>query len=848
MERNAAAGIAGKGTVVAAVAAGYYLLARTGLALALPGTSSSAVWPASGLAVGAVLLHGPAAAAGVLLGSWLANALNLAASGAGAWKALLVAGVVGAGSALQALAAAALFRRFLSPESRFLNKARDVALFAALTPLACVIAASAGNAALATASLIARPALALSWLTWWVGDALGVMIVTPMMLAWSPAARRAEPLTPARSAEAAVALALIALSAWAGFGDEFRTAPGHYPLSHVCVPLLIWTTMRLGARGVTAGAAVLTVLAQWRALEGQGPFAGGSPSEAVLFTSIYVAGATLTAYLLRAVMAELHEAEASLRRRVSERDNDLWTANATLRVAALERKQDHHRIRLYRKLVEKLPIGVAVVRIETPENPAGWKIVELNPAGRRLSAAADADEGKPLFDFAPEIAGTDLPRVCLEVLRTGQERSIPDYTSPRRLPGAHFSLGVFPLGDELVGIAFEETTVQRAAQESLRRGEEQMRHMIESVQDYAIFRLDPDGRIVSWNKGAQKITGYAADEILGLPYGVLFRPDEARSGAPQALLKEAAETGRAEAEGWRVRKDGNEFWTNSVLTALRDDLGRQQGYVKVLRDVTEKRLVERALQEKSAALARSNVELTQFAYVASHDLQEPLRKVAAFAELLRERLAPKLDVTDVDFMNRLMKAVEGMQGLIDALLKLARVNTAETALKPVDLTALAAQVAEELDVALSESGGKIHVEPLPTVEADPHQMHQLLQNLLANAIKFRAPGKPPTIRVRGRILPDGRAEFSVSDDGVGFDMRYAARLFQPFQRLHSRKDYQGTGMGLAICQKIVSRHGGALAAESAVGRGTTFTVVLPAAQQRKKDAPETVGGGSWNKE
>lgn len=842
MEKSRAARAAEKGAFVLAVAAGYYALARAGLLLALPGTASSTVWPASGFAIAAALTDAPLAALGVLLGSWLANARLLSAAAATGTAA---AAAIGLSSAAQAYAGAALFRRFLSPKARFLDKARDVAVFAALTPLVCLLAATVGNGTLVAAGLLSPAAFRVSWLAWWIGDALGVLIACPLLLAWSARGRDdlARSLRPARALETAAALTLVGLVGWAGFGDSLRRGAGH-PLSYLTFPLLIWTTLRLDARGVTAAVAVLAAVVQWRTAHGAGPFAAaGADGAASILGAAYLAGATLTAYLLRALLSQLHEAQAALQRRVQERDDDLWNANATLRVAALERQEHRERILLYSRLVEKLPIGVAVVRAFEPEDPATWRIVELNPAGKRLSA--DGGDGRPFFDFA-SADGAELTRACVEVLRAGEERAIPDYECPRRAPGAHFALGAFPLGDGLVGIVFEDTTAQRVAQDSLRRGEEQMRHMIESVQDYAIFRLDPEGRIVSWNQGAQKITGYAADEILGQPYGRLLTEEDARAGKPAALLRQAEAAGRTETEGWRVRKDGAQFWTNSVLTVMRDGDGRLEGYVKVLRDVTERRLVEQALQEKTDALARSNVELTQFAYVASHDLQEPLRKVAAFAELLRERLAGRLDETDLDFMTRLLKSVEGMQNLIDALLKLARVNTAETATRPVDMTALAKEVAEQLDVSLAGSGGRISVEPLPTVDADPQQMRQLLQNLLSNAIKFRSPGRAPDVRVYGRVLEDGRPEVCVSDDGVGFDMRYAQRLFQPFQRLHSRKDFPGTGMGLAICHKIVARHGGTLAAESAVGRGATFKVAFPAGRLRT-DA-EAVGGASWNKE
>jgi|GEM_PF-2519315 len=837
--------------VVLSVAAVYYGLARLGLSMALHGTASSPVWPASGFAIAAAAVLGPAACAGALLGSALANLQTLLGSPIAPPLALAAAAsvAIGLGTAAQAWVGMRAFGRFLSARCP-LGRGRDVVRFAALTPLVCLISASAGATALVALGLVPLKIFGASWLTWWIGDVSGVLLVYPLMIAWLPGAADAPPefARPELGLEAAAAAILLVLSVWIGFGDVLARE-AQYPLSFLPLPMLAWAALRLGARGATAGAVLLALLVHSRTLVGFGPFAiGWSSNESLLLSSFYVTTAALTAFLVHALLAERRRAEAELREardalalRITQKNADISTANATLRVAALGRKEDVSRIKLYRHLVEELPIGVAILRLDDPDDFKTWRIAEINPAGRRLSAAKDSERGKPLFEFAPELFDTNFPRACREALRTGEEKSVPDFVSRERAPGAHFSISVLPLGGSLVAMVFENTT----AREALRRSEEQLRLMIEGVSDYAIFRLDAEGRIVSWNKGALRITGYDADEILGHSYAVLFTEEDIRSGAPNALLRSVAYAGREETEGWRVRKDGARFWTNSVLTALKDDAGRLQGYVKVLRDATERRRILQELEERTAALARSNADLTQFAYVASHDLQEPLRKAAAFAEQLRARLDGRLDATDQDFMARLLRSVDGMKSLIDALLELARVASTPAAPERVDLEAAAREAVDGLAVALAESGGTIRIDSLPAVEADPQQMRQLLQNLLANAIKFRRPDRPPSIRLYGRTLRDGSCELCVEDDGVGFDMKYAGRLFQPFQRLHSRKDFSGTGMGLAICQKIVERHGGTISVESAVDRGSTFKVVLPRGGAAREDERRGAGANLW---
>jgi hypothetical protein len=234
-----------------------------------------------------------------------------------------------------------------------------------------------------------------------------------------------------------------------------------------------------------------------------------------------------------------------------------------------------------------------------------------------------------------------------------------------------------------------------------------------------------------------------------------------------------------------------------------------------------------------SALNRSNEELSQFAYVASHDLQEPLRKISAFAERLTSHLGSELDETGRDFLMRMSRAVEGMQNLVDSLLRLAKLTSAPPSFTDVDLNLVARQVLTEMETSVSESGAKVTVEKLPRVRADGTQMRQLLQNLVSNAIKFRRRGKSPKVRVYARNLGGGLCEICVQDDGVGFDPKEADAIFEPFKRLHSRFKFQGTGIGLAVCRKIAQRHQGSITAESVPDRGSLFKVVLPLSRKAR---------------
>ena len=305
------------------------------------------------------------------------------------------------------------------------------------------------------------------------------------------------------------------------------------------------------------------------------------------------------------------------------------------------------------------------------------------------------------------------------------------------------------------------------------------------------------------------------------------------------------------------------LWTISIANLLlialvllaayltqRDLQRRRQAELSLLaaRDELEVRVRERTaelaeanvhLRQSTLELERSNRELQDFAFVASHDLQEPLRKIQAFGDRLRGKHGEALGPEGIDYLERMQRAAHRMHVLINDLLTFSRVTSRGQPFMPTDLGQIAREVLADLEVRVEQTGGRVEIGDLPTLDADPLQMRQLLQNLLGNGLKFHRDGEPPVVRVSGAVLADGgppRARIVVTDNGIGFDMKYLDRIFTPFQRLHGRTEYEGTGMGLAVCRRIVERHGGALTAESAPGQGARFLVTLPVRQTQGESA------------
>jgi PAS domain S-box-containing protein len=470
--------------------------------------------------------------------------------------------------------------------------------------------------------------------------------------------------------------------------------------------------------------------------------------------------------------------------------------------------------------------------------------------------------------------------------------------------------------------------------------------LLDGIEDYAIFMMDTDGQIVSWNAGAERVQGYGADEIIGKNFARFFPPRDVELGRPVEVLRLATQGGRHEEQGMRVRKDGSQFLASVTYTALRDPFGELRGFSEfshdlsaredlrtqyrnlldasldamvvvngtgvivlvnaqtekrfgydigellgqavtnilpvgvadqlpdydlrgarhalgqatetdvpviarrkdgsefpieimlsplaiaegifltaVIRDISVRNAEEANLRQKIEELNRSNEELGRFAYIASHDLQEPLRMVASYTQLLSRRYKGQLDADADEFIAYAVDGATRMQRLIEDLLLYSRVASLGTEMFDTSSELAIEQAISNLHEAISDSGALVTHDQLPRVQADGTQLVQLFQNLIGNAIKFQNPGIP-RVHISAAREGTGDWNFAVKDNGMGIDPQYLERIFGMFQRLHKRTEFSGTGMGLAICKKIVERHGGRISVQSQPGLGSTFSFGL----------------------
>jgi PAS domain S-box-containing protein len=480
----------------------------------------------------------------------------------------------------------------------------------------------------------------------------------------------------------------------------------------------------------------------------------------------------------------------------------------------------------YRGLLEAAPDAMVVVN-------QGGEIVLLNlQAEKQFGYRRDELVGQQVKNIIPK---GFAERLLADGIRTAAEALAQQIgtgieLSARRKDGSGFPIEIMlsPLESAegiLVTAAIRDISVRKAAERHLEQMEGRYRGLLEAAPD-AMVLVNQSGEIVLLNLQAEKQLGYRRDELVGqqvkniIPEAVAERLIENTLRGPES--PSAQKTG-AGVELSARRKDGSEFPIEIMLSPLESAEGIL--VTMAIRDITTRRKAEAHLLLTVKELNRSNEELGQFAYLASHDLQEPLRMVASYTQLLSKRYKGKLDSDADEFISFAVDGANRMQRLIQDLLIYSRVGTKGKDLLQTSSETALLDASANLRGAIEESGALVTHDPLPMVLADEGQLVQLFQNLIGNAIKYQNPGIP-TVHISAAANGGGKWVFSVKDNGLGIDPKYFEKIFGMFQRLHKREEFAGTGIGLAICKKIVERHGGSISVESKQGDGSTFRFAL----------------------
>jgi PAS domain S-box-containing protein len=508
---------------------------------------------------------------------------------------------------------------------------------------------------------------------------------------------------------------------------------------------------------------------------------------------------------------------------------------AAIRDISVRRTAETHLAQMegrYRGLLEAAPDAMVVV------NQTG-EIVLLNvQAEKQFGYNRDELVGQKVKNIIPEGFAerliADGTRSAADAL--AQQIGTGIELIAKRKDGSKFPIEIMlsPLESAegiLVTAAIRDISVRRTAETHLAQMEGRYRGLLEAAPD-AMVVVNQTGEIVLLNVQAEKQFGYHRDELVGqkvksiIPDGFAERLVADALRSTEAALAQQIGTG-IELTG--LRKDGTEFPIELMLSPLESAEGTL--VTAAIRDITSRKTAEAHLLLKVDELNRSNVELGQFAYIASHDLQEPLRMVASYTQLLARRYKGKLDADADEFISFAVDGASRMQRLIQDLLAFSRVGTKGSDLLKISSEEALQQALVNLRGAIEECGAQITHDVLPAVMADETQLIQLFQNLVGNAIKYQSPGVP-RVHISAVMNRERKWTFSVKDNGLGIDPQYFERIFGMFQRLHKREEFAGTGIGLAICKKIVERHGGNISVESQPGKGSTFQFALAGIEEK----------------
>jgi PAS domain S-box-containing protein len=456
----------------------------------------------------------------------------------------------------------------------------------------------------------------------------------------------------------------------------------------------------------------------------------------------------------------------------------------------------------------------------------GQPVTNIIPEG--FAERIIADDLRSAADALAQQIGTGIELVALR--KDGTEFPIEIMLSP--LESAE---GI------LVTAAIRDISARKAAEEELFVEKELAVVTLNSISD-AVISADTSGNITLLNVVAERMTGQSSQEAAGRPIADVLRVLDATTREIVAIPVEAAvrndRTEHLPSGCLLIRRDGHEIAIADSVSPIHDREDNVTGAVIVVRDESAAREMARRIRAVGEELERSNRELDDFAAIASHDLQEPLRKIQAFGDRLAEHSSSALDDEARDYLSRMTDAASRMQILISDLLEYSQVAVRPEPPQPVDLGQVVTEVLSDLDEGIRSGHGSVIVGRLPTVSASPLQMRQLFQNLIANALKFHPEGVAPEVHLEAAARDDEDGvkggcrgtpiwEISVRDNGIGFDEKYAERIFAPFQRLNGRQAFEGAGMGLAICRRIVTFCGGTITASSHPGAGATFLLTLP---------------------
>jgi two-component system, LuxR family, sensor kinase FixL len=512
-------------------------------------------------------------------------------------------------------------------------------------------------------------------------------------------------------------------------------------------------------------------------------------------------------------------------------------------VSQLELRRNEQASRLLNSVVESSNDAIITTTLD-------GIITSWNLAATKLFGYATNEMlGQSVFILIPPDRKPEESRILERIYNQKKVRQFETVRLHKDGSRREVSVTTSPLvgtNDEVVGVSkiVRDITDRKAADIELKK-----LSLIASQTDNVAIVADLEGRIEWVNESFHRVTGYTLAEVIGQKPGDILQGEKTSPKTVAEIRYALARREPFSGEILNYHKNGTPYWLLLQINPVFDNDGNLQHFIAIESEITtrkqmehnlrlevaERRITAQKLRVLTERLEISNRELLDFAYVASHDLQEPLRKIQAFGDRLKSTCNDGLNEKGQDYLERMLNAAGRAQVLINDLLSFSRVTTQAKPFVPVNLAEILHGVLSDLEIRIEQTGAAVEIDQLPIVDADAMQMRQILQNLISNALKFRQEGVVPLVQVRSQIFSQydqEHCEIRVIDNGIGFEQKYTDRIFQIFQRLHGRGTYEGTGIGLAICRKIAERHSGSLAAESKPNQGATFIFTMPIHQAK----------------
>ncbi|HMA57103.1 MAG TPA: MASE1 domain-containing protein [Pseudolabrys sp.] len=835
-------GLGGYLATLFAVALAYFVLAKLGLQLASINPSASPIWAPTGVALAAVILAGLRIWPAILIGAFAANAATAGT--------LETSAVIAVGNTLEGVVGGYLITRWCGGSGTFATPAR-IAKFAIVSVgLPTMLSATIGVATLYVAGLAAEPNLAPIWITWWLGDTAGALVVTPVIVLWAITDWRSIDWRELREMAAVFGCAILV--GLVTFSPLLPRSQYTSPLGFLAILPLVWAALRRGPRDTATVGVILTIFAIWATIAQAGPFAHMGLNESFLLLLTFMLSVSVPSLALSADVEMRRRSEDDLRRiqaeldsRVKERTAALADTNVQLSKANTQLADANIQLSEAQRLANLGSWSWDVVHNRISWSDQLYDIYGLKPG----------EFGGTFADFITLIHPDD--RAQVQASLTGALKSGGDFSHEERIIRRdgrlrHLHSVGEVIRDEngaavrMLGVCLD-VTERKEAETALRESEQNVRMLLTGLRDYAIYMLDIEGHVRSWNAGAEQIKGYSADEIVGQHFRTFYTDEDRAQNVPEHALTTAMREGKYEAESWLVRKDGTRFYANELIETIRDEAGELAGFAKITRDITAQHDAQVELDETREQLAQAQKmeALGQLTGGIAHDFNNLLMIVSGYAQILQRRLSEPKEVQAVE-------AIRAAAGRGEKLTRQLLTFSRRQQLMPV-VVDLHSRIGVVRDMLAPSLRGNIELvvdieDKIWPVEVDLGELELALVNIAVNARDAMPEGGTITLQARNVVLTPGTAAGSLEGDfvalaiidtGTGISAEVLQRVFEPFYT--TKPVGKGTGLGLSQVHGFANQSGGAVTVASEPGRGTVVTVYLPRA---RTEIPAEPGAGA----